>query len=75
MNWKAITKGIIATAVGGAFTGGSAALQGGNVTGKQIGSAAVAGALVALAAYFQQSPLKPKPKADSEPPPDPGPQG
>jgi len=76
MNWKAIFKGIGAAAAGGAFTSGAAVIQDGNINGKQVASAAIAGALVGIAAYFQQSPIKPKPKPQqSDPPPDPGPQG
>ncbi len=76
MNWKAIFKGIAAAAAGGAFTSGAAVIQDGNLNGKHVASAAIAGALVGVAAYLQQSPLKPKPKPQqSDPPPDPGPQG
>ena len=76
MNWKAILKGIGAAAAGGAFTSGAAVIQDGNINGKQVASSAIAGALVGIAAYLQQSPIKKKPKPQqADPPPDPSPQG
>lgn len=76
MNWRALAEGLLSAALGGAATGGMAALQDGPFNAKQVASSAIVGALVAIAAYLKQSPIKPKPKAASdEPPPDPGPQG
>jgi len=73
VNWKAFGKGVFVAAIGGAFTGTTSALQDGNVSGKRVASLAMAGAILAVAAYLKQSPLPPKPQSD--PPPDPGPQG
>lgn len=77
MNWKAFGQGVLAAAAGGAFTGTTAVLQDGGMSGKQVASSALAGAILGVAAYLKQSPLKPKPKPQpqSDPPPDPGPQG
>jgi len=76
VNWKAFGKGVLAAAAGGAFTGTTAVLQDGNINGKQVASSALAGAILGVAAYLKQSPLKPKPKPlNEDPPPDPGPQG
>lgn len=76
MNWKAFLEGIAAAAIGGAATGGATAISDGTIHPKQVGAAAAAGAIIGIAAYFKQSPLKKKPKPQqSDPPPDPGPQG
>lgn len=77
LNWKAFFEGLGAAAIGGAVTGGVTALQDGPISAKQVGAAALAGALVMMAGYFKENALrKPKPTtASDEPPPDPGPQG
>ena len=78
MSWRALFEGVAAAAIGGAATGATAALQDGQLTAKQIGASVAVGAIVGVAGYLKQSPLKKKPKPQpqqSEPPPDPGPQG
>lgn len=76
MNWKALFEGLAAAAIGGAATGAATAVQDGPINAKQVGAAALAGAIVTVAGYFKQNAIKPKPQPQqSDPPPDPGPQG
>lgn len=76
MNWKAFLEGVAAAAIGGAATGATAALQDGQLTAKQIGASVAVGAIVGISGYFKTNALKKKPQPQqSEPPPDPGPQG
>ena len=76
MNWKAFLEGVAAAAIGGAATGATAALQDGQLTAKQIGASVAVGAIVGISGYFKTNALKKKQRPQqSEPPPDPGPQG
>lgn len=75
MNWKATFEGLAAAILGGAVGQAAQAVESGYFDWAHVKSAAVAGAIIALAAYFKPPATKPKPQADAEPPTDPGPQG
>ena len=73
MNWKLFVEGA-AAAAGGAFTGGVIAYEAKVTDPLLVGKAAASGALVGLLGYLTKNARKPQPQ-QSEPPPDPGPQG
>lgn len=56
MNWAGFFKTIGATALGGAATGATAALSGDKVDMKIAGSAAIAGALIAVLHLYATPP-------------------
>jgi hypothetical protein len=62
MNWKKFLEGLAVAAIGGAVTYGAEAITTPNASKTAITSAAGAGALVGIAAWLKQSPIKPKTK-------------
>ena len=53
-------KGLAAAAIGGAVAGAAQAAAVGSIQPKNLGAAAIAGAILTLSAYLTQSPLASK---------------
>ena len=62
MNWRKFLEGLAVAAIGGAVTTAAQAVSTPDATGGAITSAAGAGALIGIAAWLKQSPIKAKTK-------------
>lgn len=76
MNWRATLQGLASAIGGGVVTSLAQAYDKGNMTLPELKATAITGALLGLSLYFVKPATKPDPKPQqSDPPPDPGPQG